>query len=185
MNLIALTGSAGSGKTTASQLLIDSFGYKRMSFADPLKQIAKESFGWDGQKDYRGRRLLQVLGTDAGRAYNPEIWIDKMRSLILSYDMEQGRYMAYTNIVIDDIRFNNEANLVHEFGGKVILLEGASYYTDPSHELLASHPSEQDISRDHVDFFINMPNCKGDVNKFNDIFLREFLKIQEKMYDSL
>ena len=48
-----------------------------VSFADPLKDLCRREFGWDGEKDNKGRRLLQVVGTDAGRAYDENNWVNK------------------------------------------------------------------------------------------------------------
>ena len=38
-NLIALTGLAGSGKTTAADYLVKAHGFTRIKFADPLKSM--------------------------------------------------------------------------------------------------------------------------------------------------
>lgn len=46
---------------------------KNTSFAHSLKECARKYFFWDGKKDQRGRRLLQTLGTEVGRWYDPEI----------------------------------------------------------------------------------------------------------------
>lgn len=183
MKIIGLTGKAGSGKSVASQLLHDKFHYKRFSFADPIKNLAYEYFGWDGEKGVRGRRLLQVLGTEAGRNYDPDIWVKKLRHMILDYDRDQALFMEDTKIIIDDVRFDNEAGLVHELGGKVIRLEGASYYGD--HDL-GRHPSEIGVSNHLIDFVFYIPDCEGNIDKFNDIFLRNYLTIAEKKdYDNL
>lgn len=43
MKIIALSGWKGSGKDTAADRLVDIYGYKKMSFAEPLKQyVSKE-----------------------------------------------------------------------------------------------------------------------------------------------
>ena len=47
-----------------------------ISLAAPIKELAEEYFSWDGKKDKKGRRLLQVLGTEAGREYNENLWVD-------------------------------------------------------------------------------------------------------------
>ena len=111
MKIIAFTGLAQSGKTTAANVIP---GVKILSFADPVKQIALTAFGWDGVKDEKGRRLLQVIGTECGRAYDYDIWVKKMREQIDKYSP------IYTVIAIDDCRFDNESALVRELGGLVI-----------------------------------------------------------------
>lgn len=116
--VIGFGGLAGAGKTTAAAMaenLIARGLARRHSFAARVKQIAKADFGWDGKKDDRGRRLLQVIGTEAGREYNPDLWI--------RYVAYQGRDYTVDNIIIvDDCRFPNEADWCNAHGTTVILI---------------------------------------------------------------
>ena len=108
MKHIGLIGLAGSGKDTAAKALIKA-GYYRMAFADELKQLAFE-FGWNGEKDEDGRRLLQELGM-IGRRYCPNIWIQHVARLIAP----KGPPIVFT-----DVRFQNEADFVRSIGGVVV-----------------------------------------------------------------
>ncbi|MDR3610817.1 MAG: hypothetical protein P4L27_09660 [Ignavibacteriaceae bacterium] len=135
MKIIAFTGLAQSGKTTAANYI---HGAKILSFADPVKQIALSCFNWDGVKDEKGRRLLQVIGTECGRAYDYDIWVKKMRELINKIAP------LYDIIAIDDCRFDNESKLVRELGGIVIEIIRPGCTPD-------GHASEQGISQDLID----------------------------------
>lgn len=135
MKIIAFTGLAQSGKTTAANVIP---GVKILSFADPVKQIALTSFNWDGVKDEKGRRLLQVIGTECGRAYDYDIWVKKMREQIQIYAP------IYNIIAIDDCRFNNESELVRELGGIVIEIIRPGCAPD-------GHASEAGISPQLID----------------------------------
>jgi hypothetical protein len=135
MKIIAFTGYAKSGKTTAANYIP---GAKILSFADPVKQIALTAFNWDGVKDEKGRRLLQVIGTECGRAYDYDIWVKKMRELIKKVAP------IYEIIAIDDCRFDNEAELVREFGGMVIEIHRTGCAPD-------GHASEQGVSQNLID----------------------------------
>jgi hypothetical protein len=122
--IVGFTGKAGAGKSTAAGMLIDaavslmSFGTSTLiSFADPIKQIARDHFGWDGRKDERGRRLLQVLGTEAGRAYNPNIWGDRLMKKAQEFGPD-------TLICVDDVRFIGEAEEIRARGGHVFRVIG-------------------------------------------------------------
>ena len=144
--IAGFTGKAGAGKTTAAQTMIDeaisamAFGTATlMSFAEPIKRVAKESFGWDGQKDEKGRRLLQVIGTEAGREYNPGIWID---ALMKKAD-ESGNN---TLVCIDDVRFDNEAEVIRERGGHVFAVEGRISNLG----LNAAHASERGVDEELI-----------------------------------
>jgi hypothetical protein len=108
MKHIGLIGLAGSGKDTAAKALIK-LGYYRMAFADRLKELAFE-FGWNGEKDADGRRLLQELGM-IGRRYSQNVWIRHVAWRIMS----KGPPIVFT-----DVRFQNEADFVREQGGIVV-----------------------------------------------------------------
>ncbi len=81
--VIWLTGIPASGKTTLAEMLLEEFNKdvdtlaSIVPMAKEIKRIAREDFGWDGKKDENGRRLLQVLGTEAGRMYDENIWVHK------------------------------------------------------------------------------------------------------------
>ena len=145
MKLIGITGSMGSGKTSLAEVLEEQ-GYTRKAFAEPLYWIAKRYMFWDGVKDDKGRKLLQTLGTECGRTYNPNVWVKHMEIYIESrLKMEQvAKYKDPVNIVIDDVRFENEANLIRELGGKVIHLQGKGYDMGE----LNNHASEQGVKVD-------------------------------------
>jgi dephospho-CoA kinase len=106
---IAFTGLAGAGKNAAAELLIE-FGWKPMAFADPIKEIAQREFTWNQDKDAKGRRLLQELGS-AGRAYKINFWVDRARS----------RMLQVPRAVWTDVRFQNEVDFIkNERKGLVI-----------------------------------------------------------------
>lgn len=108
--IIGLVGNAGAGKDTAAEVFFRA-GYQRAAFADPIKTIAVQHYGWDGVKDERGRKLLQDLGM-AGRLYDPEVWIRHMR---WSNPIRYGK-----PCVITDVRFENEAQWIRRQGGKLV-----------------------------------------------------------------
>lgn len=106
-NLVLFGGRMYSGKTVSSlfvyhKLSVYGLPMIKTSLATPIKKMAVEQFGWDGVKDEKGRRLLQVLGTDAGRAYNENIWVDKLLDKVTS-DLEPPSF-----VFVDDWRFPNE-----------------------------------------------------------------------------
>jgi len=144
--IVGFTGKAGAGKSTAAKTMIDvaidstAFGKAAlMSFADPIKRIAKESFGWDGQKDEKGRRLLQVIGTEAGREYSSDIWID---ALLKRADGLGDECL----VCVDDVRFDNEAEAIRECGGHVFAVEGRLTNLG----LNAAHSSERGVDEDLI-----------------------------------
>ena len=120
---IGIAGPTGAGKTTVALALAEvahaaRYDVVRLPLAAPLKHIARNHFGWDGQRDERGRRLLQVLGTEAGRAYNPEIWLDAWRA---------AAARAPAVCIADDVRFLNEATYFRRVGVLVHVTGRAAY----------------------------------------------------------
>jgi len=109
---ILISGKAGSGKTTFSNIIgeyIESFDNSLSVIYAPyalwLKSVAK-SMGWDGVKDIRGRRLLQDIGK-VGRDYDPDTWVKQMFNYLVC-----DKLMALPNsthiLLVDDFRFPNE-----------------------------------------------------------------------------
>ena len=132
--VIGFCGKAGSGKTTAASFLTQQHGYARLKFADPMKEMAKVLGLYDEHLegtlkekpcDLLGGRspryLLQTLGTEWGRnlmgkEFWVRIWVRKAMDLLTHYG----------KLVVDDIRFQNEADAVRSLGGIIIKLEGHS-----------------------------------------------------------
>lgn len=92
---LGLMGKAGSGKTTVAELLSEFVGYKRLSLAGPLKDIAAQLWGDEARTD-RGK--LQKLGV-AVREIDEDSWVN----LLVRSASEQS-----APVVVDDVRFPNE-----------------------------------------------------------------------------
>lgn len=67
MKCITISGKAGHGKDTFASNLkrnLEDLNYKVCIFhyADYIKMIATQIYEWDGNKDFKGRSILQKLG---------------------------------------------------------------------------------------------------------------------------
>lgn len=126
--LIGLCGAAGSGKDTVASILRETAQFYRVAFADPLyemisvvtgllpedlqdRELKEAEIDWIGKSP---RQLLQTLGTEWGRGMVSEsIWIDiGMRRI--DRLLADGR-----NVVVTDVRFDNEAAAIKGAGGEV------------------------------------------------------------------
>lgn len=137
--IVALTGSAGCGKSLAAEILSGLLHpADRVSFADPLRAMARAllvrcGYSLDGADrlltdrvakeapiDGLGvspRRLLQTLGTDWGRdQIKPDLWVMIWQRRTLSATR------SGCSVITDDCRFPDEAERVRELGGLVIRL---------------------------------------------------------------
>ncbi len=102
---IAFIGKAGSGKTTAAELLTTEFSFGKFAFADPLKDIAAQIWGEPARKD---RDKLQRLGV-AVRDIDSDAWANLLVRKIKA--LPRG-----VRAVVDDCRFPNEHALLAASG---------------------------------------------------------------------
>jgi GTPase SAR1 family protein len=157
--IIALAGPKGVGKTSfCNALLLNPNAEqpsKILSFAGPLKEMAKAilppgAFTPEGKEDpslglcgVTPRVIMQTIGTDWGRQMiSPNIWVEAMRRRIMD--------SPAPTILIDDLRFENEWQLVKELGGTVIALERAGV------EYTREHLSECPLDPHLIDYVISL-----------------------------
>jgi len=149
MQMFGITGPAKAGKSVLAKYLHASFALKGVQvnilpFAAPLKSFAIQ-LGWDGKKDESGRRLLQLLGTEVAReCISEDIWL---KHWVNSANIFAKRN-PYATFIIDDVRFNNEANFIREAGGQVCEIVGRTEYK-------RDHDSELGLNPALVDFKVN------------------------------
>lgn len=125
--LIGLSGKAGSGKDTVAQYLETVHEFIPIAYADPVKAGLKAMFRFDPEYltdqemkeqdipglGVSGRVLMQTLGTEWGRnLIDEDIWVNIARRKILMLD-------SY-DVVVTDVRFDNEAALIRELGGILV-----------------------------------------------------------------
>ena len=141
--LIGLYSPApGCGKTTVANALIN---HQRVSFAAPLKgavsnmliDLGLPGFNYvyvDKEAIIPGlgvsaRHMMQTLGTEWGRAcIHPDFWV-KIARAKTQRTMNDGGC-----VVIDDVRFPNEAAMIRELGGELWRIERPGVNYDGSHE---------------------------------------------------
>lgn len=125
---IGLVGLAGSGKDAAATELYK-MGFYPASFADPLKALCR-SLGWNGEKDEKGRRLLQEVGC-AMRHFDPDYWVKQA----------DRNYQKEADWVFTDVRFPNEAEMITGRRGILIRINRPNLKLTQAHE----HESEKSI----------------------------------------
>lgn len=119
MKVIVISGTAGAGKDTVGGIIkekIEALGKTALitHYADLLKYMCRQFFGWDGQKDECGRSLIQYVGTDVVRKQNENYWVDFIISVISLFPNE------WDYVIIPDCRFPNEISRLKEFGFDVV-----------------------------------------------------------------
>ena len=135
---IGLVGLAGSGKDTAASILCASLNYKIESFAAELKRTCL-FLGWDGEKDARGRKLLQDVGM-AFREYSEDIWVN----------LTCGKLLPNVPHVFSDVRFINEAEYIkNKLNGILIRIIRNDLALTETHEHI-SESGQVEIPVDYV-----------------------------------
>jgi hypothetical protein len=156
--IIGLAGYAGSGKDTVGNILVEQYGYRRIAFADNVKELTLkvdpviwdneeeldvplsyfvERYGWDvAKKDRQVRELLQKTGQGAREVLGEDVWIDAALKDV-GYD---------ENIVITDVRYPNEVEIIHEMCGDVLWIDR------PGVGPLNDHDSENSVSMSDCDW---------------------------------
>ncbi len=106
MHIFLISGKANHGKDTLADILMRKLKGKsiKMSFAGYLKDIARKYYGWNGEKDERGREILQLLGTE--RIREELGWQDfHVRRVCEDIKIIEN---DYDYVFIPDARFRNE-----------------------------------------------------------------------------
>jgi len=130
--LIGICGLIGSGKDTVGEVLVNEYGFTKLSFAGTLKDVTAVLFDWDRDmlegttpaarearehidpfwseklgRDWSPRIALQQMGTEVMRNHlHNDIWILTLENKIRKLD----------KVVITDCRFQNEIDFVKKHG---------------------------------------------------------------------
>lgn len=140
--IIGIAGKAGHGKSTIAGLIMDSTveRVEVISFATPLKQLLLKIFPYlrlehltDQElksipiprlNDKTPRQLMQTFGTEFARSFDDAIWMYHAELRIKEIIHSKRQSDMTTNfIVFDDVRFENEVELIRSYSGTIIHLE--------------------------------------------------------------
>jgi len=156
--LIGLYSHApGSGKSTVANMTWD---FKKISFASPMREFCANllsALGHDGVVLLRDRdkkeekiaeigvsprQMMQTLGTEWGRScIHPELWV-----MVAAGAVKQQRKLG-RDVVIDDVRFPNEAEMIRRLCGELWLVDRPGFVYEGDH---ASEGALADVVPDAV-----------------------------------
>lgn len=159
-----------SGKSTVASILTE-HGFRVLPFAAPLKRMIGTflfQLGY-GPEDIdelltthkevkldaincSTRHLLQTLGTEWGRTcVHPEVWLQCWQVIAMRY------LQSSTPVVVDDVRFQNEADLIRSLGGQLWYIER------PGTQLKTEHASEGSLNTYPFDRFLHNDGSLSDL----------------------
>lgn len=137
MMLIGLSGLSRSGKSSCAEYLVKKHGFIEYSFSNPiknalcsmlninLKQLEEYKITNDIIPETKTtmRFLLQTFGTEWGRnIVNSDIWVNICETFLKNNSNKK--------IVISDVRFLNEVDLIYKFNGKLIAISRDNIYNN-------------------------------------------------------
>lgn len=189
MKIVAFAGMIGSGKSTAAQALIEK-GFVSIAFADTVKDVVATIFGldrkllegdtaesrewreqelpfWDAaigtSQTVTPRFLLQYVATEVFRAHWPDIWVHVLQNKLMQLRKE-GK-----NVVIPDLRFLNEHEMLVSMGAHIIGIHRTSpawvkdFYRHM--ELILPDGPHADMKRDVLEHARKSPAIKNKVHE--------------------
>ncbi|WP_202437198.1 hypothetical protein [Streptomyces sp. SID5910] len=181
---IGIIGRARVGKDTAGKWLVDNRGYRRVAFADALKEAALKvdpivnayvgfcdeydhevttrhlstvvrDHGWEGAKEFGiVRCFLQELGA-AVRDIDEDFWLRAAMKKVMGAN-DDG-----VPCVITDVRYPNEAASLRRAGFHLVYIERPGV---PQMD----HASENSLTADDADFHIWNNGDLGDLLRSAD-----------------
>lgn len=197
--IIGMHGKLRSGKDESFKQLeaigkAEGIRFKRVAFADPLKEAALQSIGASGvvtpdvlknycritlykndapQMGITGREYLQKFGVAAREVYGDSFWVDQALKNIPHNE----------NVVITDVRFPNEAEAIREAGGYVL------YVYRVENEPDGEHVSEKKLPDHLIDFYIDntkdiqalRDNLKDTLNEI--LYEYEYIEYDDGTYE--
>jgi len=167
--LIGLIGNKRVGKDTVANFLVEGFQFKKLAFADPIKEVISLLFDLDISEevdkenitDYGVslRTLYQKFGTELMQEgiydYFPEMenkiprkmfWIHKLFKRVEAYQKENIQHF-----IVSDVRFLHEANHLKEKGAILIRINKKTNLRDDH----ISENQTQELSDSMIDYKID------------------------------
>jgi hypothetical protein len=153
--IVALSGKKGCGKSTVAKFLEWEHAFQRISYASPSREMLKAlgltdldfsphnketPIEWlSGVRDVTPRYLMQTLMSAWGREQvHPDLW-----AMVVNHKIRNSA----KNVVIDDQRFDNEAERLAEDFGKESVRILRIVRPGLVDNALSQHPSEKGVSK--------------------------------------
>jgi hypothetical protein len=177
--IIGIIGYKGSGKDVMADYLVQNFEFTKISVAEPIKNACRDLFLLTDEHFHdrvlketkipfwglSPREILQKVGTDLFRhQFDDQFWVKILEQRLLSF-----RHNNIENIVISDIRFQNEADVVKKYGGTLVYIDRFSRSND-------NHESE----RLYIDRIDNIITNRGSITQYRDNIRKFIISCDDK-----
>lgn len=169
--LLGLAGPAGAGKSVAAGVLSREWGFVRVSFAEPIRAMARILYpAWAEQPEVFDHPLKELICPEYGvsprqvlrrlgeglRTQDEDVW-----NAALSRRLQALERAGHRLVVVDDVRREAEAALLRSLGGTLIHVRRSGV----------------DFRRDHpTEMGIRVQAAAGDVETDNDGDLGQWVR---------
>lgn len=174
--LLGIAGPKNSGKDTFANRFKLYMPCISRAFAEPVKRTCQQLYLltenqlYDTEEKERidprwglsPRQMFQQLGTNYIRnQIDPNFFLKH-------FEIWYHQQPSDTNIIIPDVRFQNEVDLIHRLGGKVVYI----YRPFLSEDLHESEISATQLN--HIDYYIENCGTLSQFYKAIDSFMEQF-----------
>jgi hypothetical protein len=149
--IIGILGKKRNGKDTIADYLVKNYGFIKMAFADPIKEASRILFDFNDDQLYGDlketidpnwkvspRTVLQYIGTEVFRKdivkIMPHIGENFWTTCVQTKYLNLLKKNPNIKIVVSDVRFQNEVDMILSLGGSVYKVERPSINTIDTHE---------------------------------------------------
>lgn len=195
LHLIGIQGKAHSGKDTIGDYIKKNYNGIGYAYADPVKEVAKKLFMFDNEQLYGSqkeviderwnispRQALQVIGTNlmqfAIYGFLPnminkvpvrDFWIHHFKLWYDDFILKPENKDKI--IVVTDVRFMNEFNIIRELNGLLIKIVRPELDTTT---IMYDHPSETSLDNIEPDITIINDDTKDTLYGKVDNILQQY-----------
>lgn len=169
MKIIMISGKSGSGKNALAAAFANALKDNRVltiAFGDLVKTFLKQYYGWNGEKDEAGRKMLQELGTNKVRKMFPTYWAEVVAEFVMATAAD------WDYVIIPDWRFVNEYYTIADYTNNTILIRVERYNEDGSKWVnpdmtpeQLNHISENELEKFSFDYIVEN---RGDISNLDD-----------------
>ena len=179
---IIISGKSGHGKDMLAHFMrerLEKDGLRVLTihYGDAVKWVLRDFFNWNGQKDEKGRTLLQHIGTDVVRAKYPNFWTTIVAELVAAFENE------FDVVLIPDARFPNEIEIVMDIVPNTVCArierknaDGSDWLNPIFTKEQLEHPSETSLDKYAFDYIVHNDSGLQEL-KESAIALLEDLKL--------
>ena len=135
MKLIAICGNKGHGKDTLADILANNHGYIKIAFGDVLKQaviimteFSDKDFTQENKEirsDKGSPRDYMIRVASAVRSINKYAFTEAIERRI----MLEKSFNPNVKIIVSDLRFDEELEMIEQYGGYMIHIQRNKLYS--------------------------------------------------------